>query len=304
MADLPAIDSHVHTYRSREIGRQAMQGTARTDYGGTIDELLALMERGGIEKAVMVNMTPTVDMFEAAAARLPADLNAGDRAGEEDRIRGEIIGRLQRRNAWTCEMAREHPELVAFVGLDPWMSEEQLVAEIDLRASEGARGVKLHPAAQRFVPADRRLWPAYARAQELRLPIIFHSGLWALGNSSGGQAAPENFPELLEAFPHLTVVLGHMGFGDFDACATIARDFPNAAFDCCFVINGTDPTPSISDDDAVAAFRKVGVERVMFGSDYPWFDPALDCERIRRLPLSDEEKRAVLHDNAVRILGL
>ncbi len=42
----------------------------------------------------------------------------------------------------------------------------------------------------------------------------------------------------------------------------------------------------------------------MFGSDYPWFDPILDAARIQRLPLTDGEKRAVLHDNAVRILAL
>lgn len=39
--DFPAIDAHVHTYRSREIGRQAMMGSGRTDYGGTPEELLA-----------------------------------------------------------------------------------------------------------------------------------------------------------------------------------------------------------------------------------------------------------------------
>ncbi len=41
----------------------------------------------------------------------------------------------------------------------------------------------------------------------------------------------------------------------------------------------------------------------MFGSDYPWFDPALDATRIARLPLSDAEKRAVLHENAARVFG-
>ena len=44
MADHPIIDAHVHTYRSREVGRQAMMGSDRTDYGGTPEELLALME--------------------------------------------------------------------------------------------------------------------------------------------------------------------------------------------------------------------------------------------------------------------
>ncbi len=52
------------------------------------------------------------------------------------------------------------------------------------------------------------------------------------------------------------------------------------------------------------ALRRVGVERVMFGSDYPWSNPLLDAARIQRLPLTDGEKRAVLHDNAVRVLAL
>ena len=95
-----------------------------------------------------------------------------------------------------------------------------------------------------------------------------------------------------------------MGFGEFDTCAQIAADFPNAMFDCCFVINGTDPSPAISDEDAAAAFRKVGIDRVMFGSDYPWLDPALDAARIDRLPLAEAEKQAVLHDNAARFFGV
>lgn len=42
----------------------------------------------------------------------------------------------------------------------------------------------------------------------------------------------------------------------------------------------------------------------MFASDYPWFDPVLDSARIQRFPLTDAEKRAVLHENAIRVLGL
>ncbi len=42
----------------------------------------------------------------------------------------------------------------------------------------------------------------------------------------------------------------------------------------------------------------------MFGSDYPWFDPVQDAARIQRLPLTNAEKRAVLHENAIRVLRL
>lgn len=304
MSDFPIIDAHVHTYRSREIGCQAMMGGGQTDYGGTVDELLELMHRAGIRKAVMVNMTPVVDMIDAALAKLPADLSSSQRAEAEDDIRRQMIGRLRRRNDWTCEVARQHPQLVAFISLDPSMSEEEIVAEIDLRRERGAGGIKLHPANQRFYPNDRRLWPVYDRAQALDLPIISHSGSFPLGQQTADHAHPKHFADILSAFPRLTLVMAHLAFGEFAACADLARAYPNLFFDCCGVINGTEKRPALSDEEATAVLRQVGTERVMFGSDYPWFDPVLDAARLRLLPLTDAEKRGILHDNAVRLLGL
>ena len=262
------------------------------------------MSRGGIQKAVMVNMTPVLDMFDAAVAKLPADLSPSHRAEAEADLRRQMIGRLQRRNEWTCQIARQHPQLIPFIGLDPSMSAEGLVAEIDRRCDEGARGIKLHPSNQRFLPTDRRLWPVYERAQELGLPIIFHAGAYALGSGRTDHAHPRHFPEVLSAFPRLTVVMAHLAFGDFAACADLARSHANVFFDCCYVINGTEERPALSDEEAAAALRQVGCDRVMFGSDYPWFDPVLDSARIQRLPLTNAEKRAVLHENAIRVLGL
>ena len=304
MPDNPVIDAHVHTYPSREIGRQAMMGSGRTDYGGTIDELSGIMDRAGIERAVMVNMTPVADMRDAALAKIPSDLTPERRAAAEADVQQQLIGRLQRRNQWTCEVARDDPRFVAFIGLDPSMGGEGMVSEVEARHAEGARGIKLHPAAQRFYPADSRLWPVYERAQELGLPVTYHSGAFALGPRAVDFAEPRQFPEVLQAFPRLTVVLAHTGLGDFDACQELARAYANVYFDCCAVVNGTEPSPALGDDEAAAALRQVGIDRVMFGSDYPWFDPALDAARIQRLPLSEAEKRAVLYDNAVRILKL
>ncbi|HEU4759998.1 MAG TPA: amidohydrolase family protein [Dehalococcoidia bacterium] len=304
MPDYTIIDAHVHTYPSCEIGRQAMMGSGRTDYGGTPDELLAIMDGAGIRQAVMVNMTPVADMRDAALAKLPPNLSPAQRTQAEADIDRQLIGRLQRRNQWTCQVAREHPRLVPFIGLDPCMSEAELLQEVEARHSEGAAGIKLHPAAQRFYPDDRRLFPVYDRAQALGLPIIYHSGAFVLGPNPSDHAHPRRFPDVLAAFPRLTVVLGHAGFGDFAACGELARQFPNVFFDCCAVINGTEPSPTLSDGEAAAAIRLVGADRIMFGSDYPWFDPALDAARLQRLPLADPEKRAVLYDNAVRILRL
>ena len=75
MTDYTIIDTHVHTYQTREIGLQAKQGSNVTDYAGTPDELLPLMERARISKAVMVNMLPVADMRDAALVNVPGELN-------------------------------------------------------------------------------------------------------------------------------------------------------------------------------------------------------------------------------------
>src|SRR5688572_1558078 len=127
----PIIDAYVHTYPTREIGRQAMMGTGRTDYGGTPEALLDTMARAGITHAVMVNMTPFVDMMVAALQRLPDGVSTADHAAEEHAARRRNTGRLQRRKQWTCEDAREHPPLAACIGLDPAASEDELLAEVE-----------------------------------------------------------------------------------------------------------------------------------------------------------------------------
>jgi predicted TIM-barrel fold metal-dependent hydrolase len=43
---------------------------------------------------------------------------------------------------------------------------------------------------------------------------------------------------------------------------------------------------------------------VLFGSDWPWFHPIKDAQRIDGLPLSAEEKRLIFYENAQRVLGL
>ena len=279
-------------------------GFGHTDHGGTVEELLRLMERAGIQRAVMVNMTPVADMFDAAIAKLPPDLSTADRQAAEVDIRQKMIERTQRRNAWTCQIAQEHHQLIPFIGLDPEMGEAGLIAELEARVEEGARGIKLHPASNRFYPNDRRLWPAYQRAQELGLPVVSHSGKFIMTPGSSDFAHPRNFAEALAAFPKLIFVLAHAGLGNFDAADEIARTYPNAFFDSCVAINGSQSAAYLSDEDAVNLIRSLGKDRVMFGSDYPWYDPILDSQRIGRLPLTANEKRAVLYENAHRILGL
>jgi predicted TIM-barrel fold metal-dependent hydrolase len=300
MTDYFVIDAHVHTYKTPEIGLQAMAGSGQADCNGTPQELLGIMREAGISKAVQVNMTPVREMYEAAIEKLP----------EEDRKRGhlEIAGkmgeRLKRRNRWTCEMAREHPELVAFPSVDPLMNTEEMVAELESCAREcGASGIKLHPAEGHYFPRDERMWPVYAKAQELALPIITHGGLFMMSPDEP-YTRPSNFEQILQSFPELTLVVAHMGHGFWDESVELAKKYSNVYFDTSAVVSGVEHLKVLSDDDATELIRQLGVERVMFGSDYPWFNPAIDLKRFLRLPLTPAEKEKILGENAKAILGI
>ncbi len=301
--DMDVVDLHVHTYPRPEIGRQAMQGRSWSPYAGTVPELRDAMARAGIATAVMVNLTPIPEMREAALARLAADLAPAARAEAAATLGAELRARLARRNRWTLEVAAAEPALIPFVGLDPSvMSPGMLRDELEACAAAGARGVKLHPIVQRLSPSASALWPVYELCDELGLPVLFHSGfLWRGEWNALGR--PSAFADVVEAFPRLRVVLAHLGRGYVDEAVALAERFPQVLFDTAAVVTAADVPWRLEDGEAVSLIRRLGIERVCFGSDYPWFDPVADARRLAELSgLTTGERAAILGDNARRLL--
>lgn len=305
MADFPVIDVHMHTHRSSAVGVQAMGGQPRVPgYTGVIEELLPLMERGGITHVCMVNFTPVADMLEAARSRIPGEATVAQRREAEEQIRQEMVARVQRRNDWTCQVAREHPTLLGFIGVDPVMDTESMAQEVARCRRSGASGIKLHTAVQRLPLNDRRLWPAYRAAEELGMAILAHTGPFP-GIADFEGARPGLAAEALRAFPRLTLILAHCGGQPyFQEAVALAAEFPQVTFDCTGLVAG-DPDPGDpSDEELVGLFRRLGTHRVMFGSDWPWRDPVPDIQRLERLSLTEQEKRGMLAGNAKRVLRL
>jgi len=306
MTDYYVIDAHVHTYKTPEIGRQALSGFEVVGCCGTPEELVPIMDEAGISLAVQCNMTPARSMFEAAVAGLPEDqLESGRGALAE-----KISGRIKRRNEWTCRMAQEHEKLVPFLSLDPIMAQGSMVEELlDKIEHFNARGLKIHPGEGRFFPDDQSMWPVYETLEKRGRPVITHGGL-DVANPDPKYARPSAFTKMAEKFPGLHLVIAHLGRDFYEESVEMARRFPNIFFDTSSVIPGDENGEplqghsSLSNDEVVELIRRIGLDRVMFGSDYPWFNPLWDLRRFMKLPFSEDEKKALLAGNAKRILGL
>ncbi|MBW1924122.1 MAG: amidohydrolase [Deltaproteobacteria bacterium] len=306
MRTYEVIDAHVHTYKTPEIGRQALSGFHISGCCGTPEELTGILEEAGVTLAVQCNMTPARSMLEAALSGMPEEPSPA----EKEALTRKISDRIRRRNRWTCETAGTHARLVPFISLDPIMGRDAMTDEmVQCIEQHGARGLKIHPGEGHFMPDDTSLHPVYEILERRGLPVISHGGL-DLANPDPSFTRPEAFAPLLARFPRLTLVIAHLGRDFFEESVRLAKEFPNVFFDTSAVIPGNetgDPLEGLSsftDREAVAFIRKIGVDRVLFGSDYPWFHPGWDLRRFLRLPFTEEEKAALLGANARRILGL
>jgi len=304
MRDYPIIDTHTHTFPTREVGRQAIRALPHPGASGIVDDLLPDLAAAGFARAVMLNFTPTGEMREEGLTREAKATRPTHWGVLEEQVRQTIVGRVRRRNAWTLKIAREHATLVPFIGVDPRMGEDGMVAELDACVKAGARGIKFHCSTQRSYPTDTGLWAVYKRAEELNLAVVFHSGWHPLGCHLSDYARPARFEGIARSFPRLHVVLAHIGLGWQEEAVALARAYPNVFFDSCLVITGTWDPPPLSDAEIVSLLRLVGLDRVMFASDWPLCSPLKERQRAESLPLSETERRLLFYENAQRILRI
>jgi predicted TIM-barrel fold metal-dependent hydrolase len=142
----------------------------------------------------------------------------------------------------------------------------------------------------------------YAACEELGLVVLSHTG-----SAKGGEAfaEPRAFAGMLERHARLEVVLAHLGGGSWQQTLALARAFPRVTFDLCEIIEWAGAPGAPTDEELARMIQGIGPERVMLGTDFPWYDLDRTVELVMRLPLlSDGEKQGVLGANAVRILNL
>lgn len=183
----------------------------------------------------------------------------------------------------------------AFTGLGALHPDSPTQKEdVDGLVALGLKGVKLHHDVQGFRLDDPRCMRIYALLEERGLPLLLHTGDVRYDNSN-----PNRLKPILNAFPDLTVIGAH--FGGWSRWADSAEElagYPNLYVDCSSSLYALTP------ETARDIVRAYGADRVLFGTDYPMWDPAEELERFARMGLTEEETERILWKNADRLFGL
>ena len=226
-------------------------------FRGTCDDLERIAERYGISHCFMFCMD------------------------EPDRHPG-----FRAPNDRTLEYAkRSEGRLIPFVRLD---LAEGPIEEAERCLDLGARGIKLHPRAQRFLLNDERLAPVFALAAERRVPILIHGG-------RGLPPIADHLARLVDAYPEAQLIIAHAGIADLAGLAGRFAGKAGVFFD----------TSVWSPVDLLSFFHQVSPEQVLYASDYPYGrqpSSLLIALRTGRLAEFDEQQlRNMLAGSANRI---
>jgi predicted TIM-barrel fold metal-dependent hydrolase len=180
---------------------------------------------------------------------------------------------------------RSGGKLIPFVRLD--LSEDP-IDEATRVLDLGARGIKLHPRAQKFLLNDERLSPIFELAAARNVPVLIHGG-------RGLPPIADDLARVVGRYPRAQLIVAHAGIADLASLADRLGGKAGVFFD----------TSVWSPLDLLGLYRLVGPEQVVYASDYPYGQqPAsllISVRTARQAGLSDDQVRDVLAGNAGRI---
>jgi predicted TIM-barrel fold metal-dependent hydrolase len=193
-------------------------------------------------------------------------------------------------NTFIAETIAQDDQLVGFMTLH--QDFEDPAAEIDRAVSMGLRGVKLHPDTQEVNLDDERLMRIYEICERKGLPVMLHCGDYRYDYSH-----PRRLKNVLHAFPGLVVDAAHFGgWSVYDLALEYLED------ERCFL--------DVSSSMRYLGSRRTrelcdlyGHDRILFGSDYPMWNPTREHAIFRAIGFSERGFEAMCWHNAERFVG-
>jgi predicted TIM-barrel fold metal-dependent hydrolase len=200
-------------------------------------------------------------------------------------------------NEMVAEFCAGHKELIPFCSINPYIHPDPVNTIRELCLRQGFRGIKLYPTYNHFYPNEARMYPIYAAAQEIGVPILFHTGSSIFRNARIKYGNPIFYDDIAVDFPELQIILAHGGRGPWhNEAMTMIRLHRNIYID----VSG------LSVHKLVRLFPDIDrfSHKFIFGTDWPQVRMGDSIAKFSQIELSEESRRRILGGNAAGILKL
>ncbi len=240
----------------KELAACLLPGGSKVCETETIPNLLAEMDALGIQRAVVLAIELGVGINDNASENWLAAIKAAN-AGSR---------------------------LLLYGSVRPGQS--KIPEKLQQLKASGMLGVKLHPTMQRFYPDDDGAMEIYAECAKLGLPVFFHSGRAGIEPALVQKYAElSRYVKPVSDYPTVRFVFGHAGAAlDFKDALALAKAHKNVWLEMAG--QGVSNLKTILDE--------LGPERLLFGSDWPFYPEAVTLAKVLILTAKDKKVRDLL----------
>lgn len=196
---------------------------------------------------------------------------------------------FEKANLRIAQIIERHRELLGGFRLSPKNKFESVV---DSAIENGLKILKLHPRAQNFKLNSKAVYSviSYLENNYGNIPVIIHIDLIPQ-EDMGNITKISDIVKLAERFKNINFIAAHTGR---PSTKTISRSrrLDNIYFD-------TSIAPKFIIEMLI---EKVGSDRLIFGSDYPYSHPKVELEKIDLLDISKRSRNDIKGKNILRLL--
>ena len=194
-------------------------------------------------------------------------------------------------NKEVFEAVKKYPDrLIGFAVISPRFRRELVEQEIDKCINDyGMKGLKLHPTINGYYVDSSVVDPVIEKAIHYDVPVLIHS-------DAGKYAHPNRLGKLAKRFPEAKLIMGHIGGEAWFEGITVARENKNVYLDT---------TESASLYLVIeTAVRECTDERIVWGSDSPILNIAVEMAKVTHAHISEESKEKILGGNMKKLLKI
>jgi len=218
----------------------------------------------------------------------------------------DVPGRPSTRRA--IEATRDLKNIYVVAGVSYLNFHPDQIPELREYLQDGSpRGLKLYPGYEPFYPADPKLEPVYALAEEFKVPVMIHSGDTYTPKGKVKYSHPLHVDEVAVDHPGVNFVICHIGNPWIRDCMEVVYKNANVYTDISGLVLG-------NFSDRFEKYMRtqlqdmllfgVEPENVLFGTDWPISSMESYLLFMEELKLPERDKRKIMFDNAAEIFHL